>query len=303
MLRLAYLAADHFDTVKEKTTSQKFNRNVLVVVCLFGFLRVVIEMFRNKTSWNTFDFYLDISYGGVFLVTLLALHKKASYKVIYNSFFVPLVLLLCLTLYDRKGIASGTENNIHIGLMIITLTMTSRHARKFSAYLVLGTLAALVAVEWKHNFFHEYSKYSTSHFNFIFMAIGSIVVIFYAKLTFEKDQAELSKTEKNLVEQGSQLELSQAKLAMQNRELESLNLELEGKVNERASLLKSKQEAMQQYLDVTMEELQIDYREIEKMVGEVFQKDDDDISKMMLESSNDLDYEIKSLVNKLKENR
>ena len=280
-------------------TAKESNFNILKVVCGVGLLRVGIETFKHVQFLDSSDIYDDIGYGIIFTVTLIALFSKASYKLIIGIFYLPIIVLMCLTLFLESGLASPLENNIHIGLMIITLTMRSSDALKFSIYLILGTVISLVAVEWEHGFLDSYTDYSTSSFNYIFMALGAIFVTFYAKSKFESNRGKLSDIRLELIENRILLESSRTQLESQTLKLERLNAELERKVNERAVLLSSQREAMKKYLDVTLKELQGDYQEVRRLAQGVIQKPKDDVSQMMSKSLQNLDDEITSLVHKL----
>ena len=269
------------------------------MVCLAGLLRVVLEMDRNTPQSGVVDFYLDLSYGVIFIMTILAILRNLPYRVIYLTFYLPLVILLCLTLIDRRGLASSTENNIHVGLIVIALTMRGADAWKFSLALILGSMAALAIVEHQHHFLKGYTDYSTSNFNYIFMGIGTIVVIYYAKIVFEKNKEKLSNLEISLSETHLALDASNSKLAIQTEELEALNLELEAKVEERRIFLNEQRKAIRNYLEVTMDELDDEHRSLQKMTKE-YVDSNDEISSMILTSSERLKTEIDSLMTKLK---
>ena len=278
---------------------EKFNRNILTVVCLAGLVRVILEMDINTSQSGILDFYLDLGYGVIMLFTLVAIIKRWSYRVIYLSFYVPLVLLLCLTLIDRRGLASSTENNIHVGLIVIALTMRGSDAWRFSLALIVGTFISLMVVEYQHDFLRDFSDYSTSRFNYIFMGIGTIVVIYYAKIVFEKNKVKLSELETDLSETHQALDHSNSQLEAQTAELEMLNRELEIKVEERKTYLNEQRKAIRKYLEVTMEELDEEHTTLQKLT-EKSVRAEDDISRMILTSSDRLKVEIDSLLTKLK---
>ena len=278
---------------------EKFNRNVLTVVCLVGLLRIILELERNTPQSGIIDFYLDLSYGILFLITLTAIALKYSYKFICLSFYIPLVILLCLTLIDRKGLASSIENNIHIGLIVISLTMRGPDARKFSALLILGTAISLVIVEFQYGFLEDYSGYSKSNFNFVFMGIGTVFVIYYAKRVFERNKVSLSEIESYLAENQKDLDRSNAQLEVQTTELEDLNRELEVKVEVRKAVLNNQKLAMQDYLKVTLEELSKEHSSFQNSIHKTLDTGDE-ISKMIMTSTNRLNAEIDSLMKKLK---
>ncbi len=188
-------------------------------------------------------------------------------------------------------------------MVVIALTMRSGDALKFSIYLIIGTLMVLIAVEIQHNFLDNYADYSTSHFNYIYMAIGVIFITYYSKRVFENSKTKLSQIKEKLTENRDLLQASRQKLQFQTKELESLNIDLENKVNERARHLNNQREAMEKYLNITLKELQKDYAEVKELTNSVLQESSDDVSKMMRESAQDLDHEIETLVNKLKDER
>ena len=206
-----------------------------------------------------------------------------------------------MTLYDRNGLASSTENNIYVGIIIIALTMRSKDAKRFSIYLIIGALIALTFVEIEHNHFADFTDYSTSVFNFVFMSVGVIVVAYYSKRMFEKRKIRLSEIRKELSENHRVLEKSRAELETQTIALETLNRELEEKVNERLAILSGQREAMKEYLDLTSKMLQKEHDGIHELAESVVGTSHEDISQMMLASSRKLDQEIKSLVSKLEE--
>jgi len=288
---------------KSLSLDEKFNQNVLSVVCIVGLIRVFLEFDRNTVQSGILDFYLDISYGIIFIVTLIALVKKASYRFICYSFYVPLILLLCLTFIDRRGLASSTEGNIHIGLIVITLTMRGSDAWKYSFSLVIGMLISLVIVEVQYDFFQNYTDYSTSNFNFIFMGIGTIVVIFYAKKVFELRKNKLAILESDLSQMNQALDASRSELQQQTNELEELNRKLEERVSERAMLLNEQKAAMSAYLQLTLEELDKEHSNVQKATQKIVKNGEDQISELILESSEKLNGEIHSLMTKLKEER
>ena len=272
----------------------------MIVVCLAGILRIIMEIYRGTIFVGTLDLFLDLGYGLIFIVTLVALAINTSYRFIYYSFYVPLIVLLCLTLFDRQGLASSTENNIHVALVVIALTMRSTDSLKFSIYLIAGTLVTLGLVEYKFSFFDDFSEYSTSHFNFIFMGIGTIIITYYAKIVFENRKKRLSQIKQELSDNREFLESSQSEIELQTKELKALNAELEIKVNERAAHLKEQREAMAKYLEITSKELQKNYRGVKGLTKKVVKNLDEDTSQMMLQSSENLDSEINALINKLK---
>ena len=166
---------------------EKFNRNILIVVCIVGLARTIVEMgLRNTPESGVVDFYLDLGYGILFVYTLIALMLRFSYRLIHFAFFIPLIILLCLTLIDRRGLASSTENNIHVGIIVIVLTTRSTDAWKLSLLLIIGTIISLAVVEYQHHFLVSYTNYSTATFNYIFMGIGTVVVIYYAKKSLRR---------------------------------------------------------------------------------------------------------------------
>lgn len=258
-------------------------------------------MYRNTPTSGVFDLYLDLSYGVIFLLTLMVLWSKVPNRWVYLTFYTPLIALLCLTLFDRGGVSSSIENNIYVGLIVIALTMQSKSTRKFSLYLIGGTLVALVLVEMKYDFLTSYTGYSTSHFNYIFMAIGTIFITYMAKRVFENWKDRLSLIRKELSDNHIVLGNKQSELEEQTKELEALNRELENKVDERLTLLNEKKEAMKQYLDLTTRELQKEHKGVHQLALTTIGTTDDKIEKMILTSSQKLEDEINELVNKLKE--
>lgn len=286
---------------RSTTTNENLTNNILGVVCAVGLLRAIIEMVRNAQTFGNLDSFLDVGYGIICSLALIALWRKAPYRFFYFLFFIPLIVLMCLTFYDGRGLAGSTENNIHIGLAIVALTMRRVDVLKFSIFLISGTLIVLVILELQHHFLESYTDYSTSHFNYIFMATGAIMVIFYAKRVFEKSKEELSQTRSQLSEKRTRLESSRNELETQTKELHTLNLQLEEKVSERILLLNNQRRAMKKYLDVTLKELQERYREVEKLAEAATRQSDSEISEMMLKSSQDLKNEINSLFSKLEE--
>lgn len=289
--------------MKKLAPKENLNRNVLSVVCLAGFARVVIEMFRNTANSSDLDFYLDMGYGVIFIATLIALWRRSTHRIIYTTFYIPLVILLCLTLFDKKGLASAVENNIHVALIVIALTLRSAGAMKFSMLLIIGTLISLVFVELEYHFLENYTEYSTSNFNFIFMAIGAIAITFYSKRVFEVRKSKLSEIKEKLSENHAVLKTARARLEAKTHELESLNVELEDKVKERIALLNDRKEATKKYLELTTQELHKEYKGIHELTKEIIGSTKDDMSQMMLDSSQKLDTEINALVLKLNEER
>ncbi len=257
-------------------------------------------MFINTSTSGVVDFYLDLAYGVMFLLTLIIVWTDRSYRSLYYTFYIPLIILLCFTLIDRRGLASSVENNIYVGLIVIALTMRSKDARKFSVALIIGTLISLAIVEFQNDFLSDFTNYSSAKFNYIFMAIGTVVITFYSKRLFENWKKKLFLLKNELTENYSILAEKQAELEKQTQELEFLNKELESKVNERLILLNKQKQAMEKYLYLTTKELQKEYRGIHELTESVIKLHDHDMKKMMNSSSRKLEEEIDSLVNKLK---
>lgn len=278
---------------------EKFNYNVLMVVSCSGLLRIAIEFVVYPVTFDHLDFYLDIGYGILFVSTLIVLLKKSSYRVITFTFAIPLILLLCITLFDRRGLASSIENNIHVGIIVLALTSKGFDSVKYSIVLLIGTVFALAFVEYKYHFFENYSDYSTSNFNFIFMSIGTIVAIFYAKQSFEKGKESLRNLQLQLSEKNIELQKTSKRLNEQTIELEELNLSLEKKVDERIAILKDQKGTIKDYLDITLKELHKEHSEMRELTDAIDFEDMNKVKEMLKISAERLNVELYSLIEKL----
>lgn len=260
-----------------------------------------MELCQNTSTIASIDFLLDISYGVMFTVTLFGLWQNWTYNVIRITFYIPLIILLCLTLIDRKGLASSIENNAFIALIIICLTMKSKDAIRFSVFLIIGTLISLTIVELQYNFLEGFVGYSTASFNFLFMASGSVMVTYYGKHVFEKRKTDLYHIKMELSENHHLLKQTNARLESKTIELERLNINLENKVKDRLILLNDKRKAMKEYLDLTSQELEKEYYQLRELTIQSEYSENDKMSSMMIKSGERLDEEINELILKLKE--
>ncbi|NQZ79360.1 MAG: hypothetical protein HRT61_25055 [Ekhidna sp.] len=280
---------------------KNFTKNVLAVVCISGLIRIILEFQINTSSFGDLDSMLDLLYLVIFSTTLFSLWKGISYESLRFVFYLPLIILLCLTLYNSRGLASPVETNTYLALIIISLTTRSIDAIRFSLLLIVGTLLSLILVESKYHFSSDFTDYSTENLNFIFISIVSVILTYYAKQVFEDRKNSLSNIKKSLSRNHRVLQESTDQLEAKTRELEELNRKLEAKVEERMTLLSEKKRALKEYLYLTSEELQIEYEGIYQLTDDSFGASNDQMAKMMIESSSKLDREIKSLVSKLKE--
>ncbi len=131
------------------------------------------------------------------------------------------------------------------------------------------------------------------------MGIGTVFVIYYAKRVFERNKVSLSEIESYLAENQKDLDRSNAQLEVQTTELEDLNRELEVKVEVRKAVLNNQKLAMQDYLKVTLEELSKEHSSFQNSIHKTLDTGDE-ISKMIMTSTNRLNAEIDSLMKKLK---
>lgn len=283
------------------TIKDNFNRNVLSVVCIAGLLRIALEFERGNILFEGLDAYLDLGYVILFVTTLIALLGNSSYQAIKFIFYGPLIILLCMTLYDRQGIAGSSEINIYVALIVITLTMQGKDPQWFSLALFVGVITSLTIVELRYDFLDGSYEYSRSVFNWIFMAISSLFVIYYAKWLFDKRQQKLLALRQELSEKYKLLERNSLSLREQNQELHKLTDSLEKKVEERTSKLTEQKKAMKEYLDLTLKELQIEYEGFTSETRRIASIKEDPISDMIVTSEIRLKEEIDSLLQKLDE--
>jgi len=283
---------------KSANLDEAFNRNLLAIICMLGLSMNLYELISNGPDIVQPGFYLDLSYAVIFLFTLISLSYRLPNRIIHFTFYIPLILLLCLTLVIEKGLAGSIENNIHVGIIIITLTMSGSDAWKFSLLLIIGTIASLAVAEYQHGFFENYADYSTSTANYVFMGVGIVIVMYSAKQFFEAKRLELSKLKSELSTTYLALDQSNLQLEEQTTKLEMLNKDLEKKVEERIAYLNRQKIAIKNYMQVTVNELEEEHADLQERIINTVERDDD-ISKMIHVSSDRLNTEIKSLMTKL----
>lgn len=281
------------------TIKDNFNRNVLSVVCFAGLLRIALEYERGKILTEGLDAYLDLAYGILFLLTLAAILANSSFRTIKIIFYAPLVVLLCLTLYDRQGLAGSSEINIYVALIVIALTMQGKEPKWFSLALFLGVVVALSMVEYRYHFLTTDFNYKKSNFNWVFMAISSLFVIYYAKWLFDVRKEKLHMLRQELSSRYQILETNTLSLRKKTEELDKLTDSLEKKVEERTQKLNAQKQAMQDYLDLTLKELKIEYEGFASETQKIVAIKEDPVYDMIVRSEARLKEEIDSLISKL----
>ncbi|MEQ9468538.1 MAG: hypothetical protein RLN88_14085 [Ekhidna sp.] len=283
--------------------NHQFETNVLILACGIGLLRSLLEVIMDLTNASIeIDFYLDLAFVFVFGFALLAVYWKLSLFKIYTFFYVPFIILLALMLIEAEGLARSIENNIYGGVIIIAFTLRGRGPVYFISLLIFAAIVSLLIVEYINSFSESFTILNDSPYNFVFSSVGAIGFTLYAKVFFDRKKRRLAMLTNELMSTGEKLKVKNDELTNQKIQLEELNQLLDEKVAHRTENLKKQQGKMEEYLSITLSELEHSYQQIQQEIAEIkTTMDAEGLISLLLTSADNLQKEMNHLRSKIKE--
>ena len=285
----------------EDRQKNSFEYNVLVVACIIGLLRSVIEVASDLMAVELLpNFYLDLTFIFVFTLTLIVLKKKASFQTVLFVFYIPFITIITIMFYDGRGLAYSIENNVFASLIIITFTTRDRIPLYLNGALFVAIVLSLMVIENQHQFLQSFTSLNSSRFNFLFSSVGIIAFTLYAKSEFEKRKKKIAIANEQLDQNNQSLQKKNGELLAQKEALESLTISLDEKIKNDSKRLQTQKKTEEKYLSITLTELFDAYQETIDTV-EKFSNESDHIATMVLKSGENLKVEMEALRNKIEE--
>ncbi|WP_420577230.1 hypothetical protein [Ekhidna sp.] len=287
----------------EKQSHHQFETNVLILACSIGLVRSLFEVVGDLTNESIeVDFYLDLAFVLVFGFTLVGVYLKLSLYKIYLLFYVPFIALLAIMLVEAEGLARSIENNVYGGVIIIAFTLRGRGLIYFVSGLIFASIIGLTIVEYHYSFIKSFIILNDSPYNFIFSTLGTIGFTLYAKIIFDRKKRRLAMLSDELMSQGDKLKSKNEELTDQKIQLEQLNKLLDDKVASRTEKLKRQQDKMEQYLTITLSELEESFQRTQDEIASIrTTSGPDDLVLLLFQSADNLRKEMMHLKNKIKE--
>lgn len=280
--------------------NSRFERGILKVVAFIGLIRFIIALMVNDPQVDGYlDLTLDIATATVFLAGLLLVHFKADNKWIIGLFFIPLIILLLISLYLNGGLISAGEINAFAIVIILSLTIQGRLPWIFVAALLGGVILVLYVVEQENLNSLEEAVHNTSTFALLFVTLTNILLTLHAKNVFDASRNDLTLANKNLLERKDQIESKRKQLSEQTQKLTLLKMDLEEKVLERTKKLQRQNNSIEMYLQLTLTELMKPYQKTISEIKSLDNPENDEMIKMAKESGKNLEIEVEKLKNRL----
>lgn len=278
----------------------RFERGILKVIALIGLVRFSIALILNDTLSDGYtDFYMDLATALVFLIGFILLLQRSSNKLLIAFFFAPLILLLWISFYFFDGLASSNEINAFAIVIILSLTIQGRLTWVFVGTFLLGVFLVLFFVE-RDNLTHlNPSDYHTGTATLLLVTLANIWMTFHAKNKFDSSRQELKNTNQELKERAEEIMNKKEELTAQNKKLNTLKSELEEKVLARTDELMKQKEAIEQYLQLTLNELMRPYEQTITAINDLVNTNNDEMIEMMKVSGLRLAEEVEKLKERL----
>lgn len=267
---------------------------------VIGTLRSVMELSLDNPPVTSYtDYYLDIVTLLVFVYGLVLVLMNGSDVWIRWTFFVPLVILICISLFVYEGLAGTSELTVYGLVVIMNLTMRNKTLIFFNLLLLLGVGVSLAFVERLYPL-KTLVVLDEDPMTFLFISLALILLVNIAKNSFDRKRKELSSLNLSLATKHASLEKGNIGLEEQNADLTALKDELEQKVLERSKSLQKQNEAIDAYMHLTLNELVKPYQktllEIQKIEPE-----DSAIASMLVDSGKRLKVEMEKLTKRLQD--
>lgn len=285
-------------TLREKNS---FEFNVLRVACAIGLLRSIIEVVRDLNAEELLpNFYLDLTFIVVFAGTLIVLKTEQPFKKLLYMFYLPFIAMLLLMFADGRGLAYTIENNVFAGLVIITFTTRGKMTIYLNVLLVITIVMSLILIEIYYQLFDNFIPLNSGKLNFLFSSIGVIAFTLYAKSVFNRNKKNLADTIISMKQRNKSIALKNKELMVQKEILEELTISLDQKVRRDSKKLRTQKRQVEEYLSITLTEMFDAYQETIDSV-EQFDRDNDNMASMVVQSGENLKQEMEALRSKIEE--
>lgn len=284
----------------ENQLHNRFERGILKVIAFIGMVRFAIALFiGGPLQAPLTDFYLNLATALIFLAGLVLVHVRATDKVLVAFFFVPLMVLVWVSLYFQNGLASAGEINAFAVVIILSLTIQGRLPWVFIAIFLMGVCTTLYLVEWRNIQSQDSLVMNTDTTALLLVTLANLFMTYHAKNVFDTSRRELGETNAKLTERAEEIGAQRALLQEQNLQLIRLKDELEEKVLERTAKLQQQREAIEQYLQLTLKELVNPYEKTLKAIDRLENTKNNPMVDMVKESGRRMQAEVEKLRTKL----
>lgn len=280
-----------------KIAKTNIELKILRVASTLGFVLYAIELYKDNLALDPFDFYIDLSAEIIFLLGIILSLKEKFKSLLLPVFYFPLIALIGLSFYYQRGLASSNEVNVMALIVIFSLTLSGRKPIAAIGLLVLTTSTALFFVEQKNHFLMSFTDYYTNNFMVMFISLGVIVMVSFAKHSFTKQHSRMEIVKQNLEGITDELVLKQESLRREKEILERLNAELEEKVQEKTAEIKLQDDAISSYINLALVQMKDPYEKCMQAVEELQKNKNGDrnIDSKIADSAASMSIEIEKL--------
>lgn len=283
------------------TYSQKFEISILRVACAIGVIRMIIAVARDLTvDYHPVDFAMDVSLLVIISIPLILTFSKIALKYYLIPFCFLVAVALPFSWISSGGLNSNNEYQIIGAIFIYTMILSGRWLIFFSGLMILMEVALLYTWDNHFHLIADLTKApSMQRIHFILMAIACTVAFLYLKDKLNTKRKELNTQSESLSTKLATLEKQTTHIKQQKREIEEINKQLEQKVALRSVELKKQNEALSQFIDLSLRDIHVPLKSILESISEI---SDTDQKYELIQHLSKSGIELEQSVNKIAAN-